>query len=529
MARQMNRICRKFHSGEGLRTVLGSILVFALLSYSWMFSAITVPNERSRVYLSVALVDDGAVSIDGPIERFGRTADLAKKDRHYFTDKAPGASLLGAGIYALVRAFSSSDDWTIVQLVNLFRTWLMIPLGLMGFLLMRRMLAQLDVSDTTIEIVSFGWILACSAFHYSTAFYGHQIVAVCFLTALYLIERSSSKHALFAYIGAGSIAGLAGLTEYQSGIPCVLLFCYVVSQNIKHPARVVAFAAGALSFVGVLLAYNNAAFGGPFELSYHHLASGEVQALHSKGIAGVSFPYMEAVIGGLFSLHRGLLATSPVFILFPAGIYLIWRRGRPGLALLLGLSLAYYLMFIFSAKVWYGGWSFGPRLLVPVMAWGIIPVAYVFESCRKSIVSNGVIRGLFLCGLFYHQTVHLVFQELPQKAVNPLVDVVFPAIGAGVLSPNMAAKLSEHPGIWTAFPVLVFTVVAALVLTFYGLSSIPKRRNRIVTAIISWAVVAVFFAATIFAGPGWDSKSAQRHIEWMQELETIEYQSSADR
>src|SRR5262245_57034982 len=79
------------------RRTLGALLCglgLCQLAYSWMYSAISVPNERTRMYLTVALVDHGTFAIDAPLQRFGRVYDLARFGGHYYTDKAPGASLL---------------------------------------------------------------------------------------------------------------------------------------------------------------------------------------------------------------------------------------------------------------------------------------------------------------------------------------------------------------------------------------------------------------------------------------------------
>ena len=68
--------------------VLGA-LVWAVLSYAWNFSNLTVPNERTRLYLTVAMVDERTIAVDGPLQRFGHVYDLASFNGRHFTDKAP--------------------------------------------------------------------------------------------------------------------------------------------------------------------------------------------------------------------------------------------------------------------------------------------------------------------------------------------------------------------------------------------------------------------------------------------------------
>src|SRR5512145_1504523 len=92
-----------------------------LLCFTSSFRQLTAPNERTRVYLAVALVDEHSLSIDGPNRRFGTAGDAAKFEGRYYTDKAPGSSLLAAAVYASVRVFSPAEAWSAESLISLMR------------------------------------------------------------------------------------------------------------------------------------------------------------------------------------------------------------------------------------------------------------------------------------------------------------------------------------------------------------------------------------------------------------------------
>ena len=83
------------------REFIFASLVCVMLSYSWMYSNITVPNERSRVYLAVSMVDGQTIKIDKALKRFGRIDDRATFKGHYYSDKAPGSAFLAAAIYRI--------------------------------------------------------------------------------------------------------------------------------------------------------------------------------------------------------------------------------------------------------------------------------------------------------------------------------------------------------------------------------------------------------------------------------------------
>jgi hypothetical protein len=494
--------------------------VTVLLAYSSMFAGITVPNERSRVYLSVALVDHGTLTIDPAIERFGPVADAARFEGRVFTDKAPGSSLLGAIVYGAARVFTAPEDWSIEALVTLMRTALMVPLGAFGFLLLRAFLRRLEVSEPAIDIASLAFALGSAAFHYAAAFVGHDIVAVLLLLALYLVWEapagrsggpSLGRHAL-----GGAAAGLAGLTEYQAVIVAGMIFLFVASRNRAEPSRVVAFALGALPFAGLLLAYDTLAFGGPFELSYQHLLDARVQARHARGIAGVGMPIAEATRGILVSFHRGLLATSPIALLAPLGLLALARRGERGLALLLAGFVGYFLLFVFGADMWFAGWGFGPRLLVPCFGALFLLVGVGLDRALERPLVGGVARGLAAYGIVVYGLVTEVFAELPPEIQNPLVDVVKPALERGLHSPNLLTRFGLPGGVTTLAPAWALMAVALGVVLFAGLPRLRSRAAVAASVVGSACAVLAFCVAIERRGPTLDARAQDGFLGFME-------------
>ncbi len=502
--------------------------VIVLLFYSSMFDKITVPNERTRVYLSVALVDDFSLSIDNSVQRFGKTVDIAEYDGRYFTDKAPGASFLGAVVYGTARIFSPKRSWTIEDIITLMRRALMIPIGLAGFFLLRRFLSNLKICNAISDIVSVSWILGTSAFHYSTVFYGHQIAAVALMSAMYLQLPNENGRKRLRLLLSGFAAGLAGITEYQSIVPCSLLFFFLVYQKRRNPKEIVLFVLGAAPFAILLLLYNKYAFGNCFALPYENLVSSGVQALHNTGVAGVSFPKADAVFGSMFSMNRGLLSTSPTFILVPLGLYYMARTKNLMLAVLIGSIFVYYLLFIFSAKAWYAGWSFGPRLLVPVMAIAMIPCAFAVEYLSKFFTFSSLARGLMVAGICYHQIVQAVFAELPEHMKNPLPDLIIPALKRGLLSPNIAAAVTNSPGLWT----LTIPAFAVLVVVLFVLlrENSPRRilskaslKQSILKVVIGTIPSAAILSAIMLWGSTISYNKTDKFLNWMENLQNAQF------
>ncbi len=511
-----------------MRIAIFTLTLF-LLSYTSMFRQITVPNERTRIYLAVALVDDHALSIDGPVLRFGKTPDAAKFKGHYYTDKAPGTGLVAAVVYSFVRIFTPKESWSAESLIALMRFCVMIPFGMFGFLLLRIILRDLHLKQPIIDIVSVGWILGTSAFHYSTAFYGHQIAAVSMMLALYLQLKTgpldSNATLLRRAILSGAAAGFSGLTEYQSIIPCGMLLIFTIWIHRKRPLGIFAFVLASLPFAVLLLAYNKLAFGGFFEVPYEHLALKTFQSRHSTGIGGVSIPRAAAVFGSLLSLHRGLIATSPVFLAVPFGLFFMIREKKHKLAILIGAMFLYYLWFIFSAEVWEAGWSFGPRLLVPMMGFAMIPTAFALQWTIRKPVWFGASVGCVLSGIVLHQLVHVVFPEPSVSMLNPILDLVVPAIKAGVLSPNRAAELTGFPGLWTIVFPFAATAAIVVILLSVAASELSANRKKIRHLATAIAAPAFLIAIILSVGPQISSKESKRFVSWMKKMEQAEFPS----
>ncbi len=503
-------------------------LTAILLAYSFMFAEITVPNERSRVYLSVALVDHGTLTIDPAIERFGPVADAARFDGHVYTDKAPGSSLLGAIVYGVARLFTSPEDWTIEALVQLMRTALMVPLGALGFVLLRALLRRLRVSEPAVDVTSLAFALGSAAFHYSAAFLGHYIVAVLLLAAIGLVafapepRDGPEPRVVGRFALAGAAAGFAGLTEYQAVVVAGMIFVFVVARSVQRPARAVAFTLGALPFAALLLGYDALAFGGPFELSYQHLLDARVQAHHARGIAGVGMPIAEATRGSLLSLHRGLLATSPIAALAPLGLVALARRGERGLALLLAGFIGYYLLFVFGADLWFAGWGFGPRLLVPCFGALFLAVGLAVDGALARPALGGVARGLVAFGIVANALVTEVFPELPPEMTNPWLDVVKPALARGLHSPNLLTHFGYPPGLGSLVPAWILTGVALAVVVFAGLARLRPRARVVASVVASALTVALFCFAVEASGPGVAERPQRAFFSFMEHLDRID-------
>jgi hypothetical protein len=95
-------------------------------------------------------------------------------------------------------------------------------------------------------------------------------------------------------------------------------------------------------------------------------------------------PLAEGLFGVLTSPGRGLFVYSPILLCSIVGMVLVWRRGPP---VWRALSLGPPLVVLAIAKwmTWWGGHSWGPRLLAditPIMCFFLHPVTPVMDRRR---------------------------------------------------------------------------------------------------------------------------------------------------
>ena len=174
----------------------------------------------------------------------------------------------------------------------------------------------------------------------------------------------------FAWLGrrpcaialAGLCAGTAVLFQYATGLIALALLVYCAW---RHRRRALWFLAGAVPPALALGAYDWAAFGSPFHLSYRYVANAYTESQH-HGFFGIGVP----TLGGLKDVlvgTRGLLYFSPVLVAAAVGLWLLWRRGVRAEAVLASTVVVLFLLLNAGYFLVYGGGTPGPRFFAPAL------------------------------------------------------------------------------------------------------------------------------------------------------------------
>jgi len=242
--------------------------------------------------------------------------------------------------------------------------------------------------------------LATSAFAYATLAYGHQTTSFLLLAGFLAVAWGAcSKKPLLSAFLAGLFSGYACTIELSVAPVVLILGGWILARVLGRgwPAStILAFLAGGLGPLFMLLFYNYMAYGSPLEMGYAHHTIPRFREVHSsQNPLGIRAPKWELVLPLLWGEYRGLLVYAPVLALAPLGWLGLKRRGRGAMVLAsVAICLAIFVVNL-SYPEWTGGWCTGPRFLVPLLPFGMIGVmgALVDTGNRRL---NQVLRGLAL-------------------------------------------------------------------------------------------------------------------------------------
>src|SRR5205814_7892005 len=101
----------------------------------------------------------------------------------------------------------------------------------------------------------------------------------------------------------------------------------------------------------------------------------------------------------LWGGYRGLLFYAPILLLAVPGWVVLFVRRRWNVALVSMFVVAAVLLVNLSYPEWTGGWSTGPRLLVPLLPFAMLPVAGLMAgTSRWSKAATIIATGLAVVG-----------------------------------------------------------------------------------------------------------------------------------
>jgi hypothetical protein len=257
---------------------------------------------------------------------------------------------------------------------------------------------------------TFAWPLAKQPFdHTIETFF---ILLSVYSLYLYVTNRKISNLLLSAFS-----VGFAFITRPTSILVVPPLLVMLVFYSVKRLDRrtvikmilrdSVMFSLVFLPFLGLSLWYNYYRFGSIFETGYQLIAAR----------TGIDFftgtPLLKGLSGFLISPGKGFFYYSPIAILFFFSIKPFFKKHR-GLGIAFILIIVSYLLFLSKYVFWHGDWAWGPRLILVLTPFFILPVAGLIDSeiWQRSNIRRAAVYSVFILSLIIQiAAVSVYFQK----------------------------------------------------------------------------------------------------------------------
>jgi Dolichyl-phosphate-mannose-protein mannosyltransferase len=238
--------------------------------------------------------------------------------------------------------------------------------------LVARISAQLGASKRGAFLAALTYAFGTMAMVYARTFYAEPLLALLTAACVYLALSGSPAQIVWA----GALAALAVLAKPTGIVVGVALAIYLFFRGTHRRLSLIPAAGSALGLL-LYFAYNQMRFG-------HALAFGQPWAFHVSGVA-------EGAAGLLVSPGRGLVWYCPAVVLAIAA----WRKIKNSSALLIAGVFVGFLGIHSVWSFWHGGWSWGPRFLLPALP-GLVALLGLLEGGWRRALAVLAIVGFLI-------------------------------------------------------------------------------------------------------------------------------------
>lgn len=327
---------------------------------------------------------------------------------HFHPNKPPGTSFLAVPAYWVIwhieRALHVNPDhaWTMTMnawLTTIFSVGLISAIGCVLFFRLAREFA--GGADLPAVLATLALAFGTTFFPFGTILFDHNLTAAVLVAAFYFLRREGAV----AFVGAGVCAGIAVLTNYVAvgAVGALALYAFLSRSSITTPRtwdwrRGLLFACGGIPLAVLLGWYHYVNFGSPLEVANNFQnpvfkdPSGNLGmfAFPTSASAAAMFAYVSGIIS--ISPYRGVFWLCPVLMAGIAGLG-VWLIEKKWVAEV-RLCLAIFAFFFFinaSFNGYHGGYTAGPRYLVPGIPFLALGLAVAFSRWKRI---TGVLMAL---------------------------------------------------------------------------------------------------------------------------------------
>jgi hypothetical protein len=286
--------------------------------------------------------------------------------------------LLGAG-----------NSWVVLNALSKLAASLMAALSVSFVYLAARDLARrLGTGEASALVTALVYAVATPTWAVSSqGLWGHAPAQLGLAVALWGLLRAETATwgAPVAALGAGVMVASRPSAAIVAGV----LTVFAVGRLGRRGFGFVAV----LGLVGAAVAGHNLATFGTLQGGYTELH--RAHAEHHGVASAWSGSFVEGLLGVLVSPSRGLFVYAPVLVFPVAGLAAWAGRRRGGLLACAAAVTGVGVATIAAFSVWWGGHSFGPRLvtdILPALVLGMVPI---WPAVRGSRLGRAALVAAF--------------------------------------------------------------------------------------------------------------------------------------
>jgi hypothetical protein len=241
--------------------------------------------------------------------------------------------------------------------------------------------------------VAFLYGFTTMAWAYSSTALSVILVSMTVLLSFYFYRKFVKNQNFFSLIFCGFSLGASVLVRYDSFIIVVIILVFLIGTILRNKSKLknltcllIPLFFCAIIFMGI----NYIQFGTFLEYSF--------KTESGYGL-GPTSPIHVGVFGLLFSPGAGLFIFSPILFTIFVSFFDFYKKDKSSF-LIFSAYFVSMLVFFGNLETWHGFVSWGPRYLLPVIPFLLIPLAASIEK-RNSIGFRFLVIVLGAIGAFF--------------------------------------------------------------------------------------------------------------------------------
>ncbi len=306
-----------------------------------------------------------------------------------YSDKPPGLSLMAVPIYwfgeiIAVNFFgvNPSEHFMIDDIVKFLIIISVLILGAFTTVKFYDLLRLLGISQKSVNFTTLIFALGSVYYVYIGTFFSHSITASLLLLATYFSTKFRLKKEASSLLWSAILSGYAVVCDYTLVflLPFLFFYSFIPFPNLKDLLRnwkqymlpmIVLYFLPIIICGFLVIFYNFVCFNDPLKSPYAF----SWYFWDRQHFAESMFKGLEVL---LFSRHHGLISFMPIVLICLIGFIPMFKKA-PGLATLC-IALSSIIILLYS-KYYLptGGLNYGPRQIVSIIPFLIIPLGYFWD------------------------------------------------------------------------------------------------------------------------------------------------------